>query len=66
MELSDQGQALLPGLKAAWEQLAELTVAGLASTPLNQLTEALTDVAASLTASGTRSNAPTPAPRNIA
>lgn len=66
VELSDQGQALLPRLKAAWQQLAEQTVAGLASTPLDELTEALTDVAASLTASGSGSNAPAPAPRNSA
>mgnify|MGYP001792707249 FL=1 len=66
VELSDQGQALLPRLKAAWQQLAEQTVAGLASTPLDELTEALTDVAASLTWSGSSSNAPAPAPRNSA
>jgi DNA-binding MarR family transcriptional regulator len=58
VQLSDQGQALLPRLKAAWQQLAEQTVAGLASTPLNQLTDALTDVAASLTAAGSRSSEP--------
>lgn len=66
VELSEQGQALLPRLKAAWQQLAELTVADLTSTPLNQLTRALTDLAASLTASGSRSNEPAPASRNIA
>lgn len=49
VELSDQGQALLPRLKAAWQQLAEHTVAGLTSTPLDQLADALADVAASLT-----------------
>jgi len=52
VELSDRGQALLPDLKWAWEQLAERTVAGLTTTPLNELSDALVDLAASLTAIG--------------
>ncbi len=51
VELSDQGRALMPGLKAAWEQLAEQSIAGLTSTPLGRLTDVLTDLAARLTAS---------------
>jgi len=35
-----------PRLKAAWQQLAEQTVAGLTSTPLDQLTDVLINVAA--------------------
>ncbi len=66
VELSDQGQALIPRLKAAWQQLAEQTVAGLTSTPLDQLTDVLTDVAASLTAAGSPASEPTPLPRDIA
>src|ERR1700680_81885 len=34
VELSDEGRALLPKLKAAWRRLAEQTVAGLTSTSL--------------------------------
>ncbi len=60
VELSDQGQALMPGLKAAWQQLAEQTVAGLTSTPLQRLTDVLTDVAASLTTSGAPASEPAP------
>lgn len=48
VELSDHGQAVLPGLKAAWMELAEHTVA-LCSTPLNELTRVVTDLARSLT-----------------
>jgi len=66
VELSDQGQALLPRLKAAWQQLADQTVAGITSTPLDQLTDVLTDVAASLTTSGSPSSEPATLPRDIA
>lgn len=48
VELSDQGRALLPDLKAAWAQLAEQTVASMSLTPTVQLTDVLTDLAASL------------------
>ncbi|HEX8510057.1 MAG TPA: MarR family transcriptional regulator [Propionibacteriaceae bacterium] len=48
VELSEHGEALVPGLKAAWLQLAEHTVA-LCSTPLNELTRVVTDLARSLT-----------------
>ena len=52
VELSDQGKALLNRLKAAWLQLAELSVAGLTSTPIEQLNDDLLDLAASLTSAG--------------
>jgi DNA-binding MarR family transcriptional regulator len=48
VELSDQGRALLPKLKAAWRQVAEQTIAGLKSTPTDQLTAVLDDLATSL------------------
>lgn len=60
VELSDQGQALIPQLKTAWQQLAEHTAAGLTSTPNDQLINVLIDLAASLTA-----NEPDPSPHNI-
>ncbi len=66
VELTDQGQALVPRLKAAWQQLAEQTVASLTSTPLDQLTDVLIDVAASLTAAGSPAREPAPLPRDIA
>ena len=40
----------LPKLKAAWCQVAEQTVAGLTSTPIDQLTAVLDDLATSLAA----------------
>lgn len=63
VELSDQGRALIAELKAAWLQLAEQTVAGLTSTPLDQLTDVLIDIAASLTATGSPASEPAPLPR---
>jgi DNA-binding MarR family transcriptional regulator len=51
VELSDQGRALLPKLKATWCQVAEQTVAGLTSTPIDQVTALLDDLAASLASS---------------
>ncbi len=65
VELSDEGRAVLPRLKTAWEQLAEHTIAGLTSTPLDQLTGALVDLAASLTTSGAPASEPAPFPRDI-
>ncbi len=65
VELSDQGQALIPKLKAAWQRLAEQTVAGLTSTPLDRLTGVLIEVAASLTATGSPACEPAPLPRDI-
>ena len=50
VELSGQGRALLPDLKAAWAQLAEQTVASMSFTPTGQLADVLTDLAASLAA----------------
>lgn len=48
VELSDKGRALLPRLNAAWQQVAERTLAGLTSTPFDRLTEVLADLAAGL------------------
>ena len=50
VELSDQGRALLPKLKAAWRRVADQTVAGLTSTSADQLTSVLEELAASLAA----------------
>lgn len=50
VELSARGQALMPALKAAWHQLAEQSIAGLTSTPLDRLSDAVADLARSLTA----------------
>ncbi len=50
VELSAQGRALLPKVKAAWRRVAERTVAGLSSMTVDELTDALADLAASLTA----------------
>jgi len=66
VELSDQGQALLPRLKTALQQLAKQTIVGLTSTPLDQLTDALTDLAASLTTSSPPTSEPAPLPPDIA
>jgi DNA-binding MarR family transcriptional regulator len=49
VELSDEGRALLPNLKAAWRHVAEQTVAGL-TIPVDQAISVLDDLAASLTA----------------
>ncbi len=48
--LSEQGRALLPKLKAAWRRVADQTVAQLRSTPVDQLTDVLADLASSLAA----------------
>jgi DNA-binding MarR family transcriptional regulator len=50
VELTGKGRALLPRLKTAWHAVAEQTVAGLASTPFEQLTDVLVDLAGSLAA----------------
>ena len=50
VELTDEGRALLPKLKAAWRGVAEQTVAGLSSISPEQLTDVLSDLAASLSA----------------
>jgi DNA-binding MarR family transcriptional regulator len=49
VELTAQGRALLPKVKAAWRRVAEQTVAGLSIT-VDELTDVLDDLAASLTA----------------
>ncbi len=66
VELSDRGQALLSRLKAVWHQLAEQTVAGVTSTSLDQLTTALVDLAASLSATGAPASEPAPLPPDLA
>lgn len=50
VELTAQGRALLPKLKAAWRGVAERTVAGLESTTVDDLTAVLEDLAGSLAA----------------
>jgi DNA-binding MarR family transcriptional regulator len=50
VELTDAGRALLPKLKGAWRHVAEQTVAGLTTVSVEQLTAALADLAASLSA----------------
>lgn len=49
VELSDEGRALLPKLKAAWRHVAEQSVAAL-TVPVDQATAVLHALAASLTA----------------
>lgn len=62
--LSDAGQALVPRLKVAWQELAQQTVAGLTATGIDQLTDALVDLAASLTSTGVPVSEPAPLPRS--
>ena len=50
VELSDQGRALIPQLKVAWQELAVRSVAGLTSTSFDRLVDALSDLVASLVA----------------
>jgi DNA-binding MarR family transcriptional regulator len=50
VELSDQGRAFLPKLRAAWRRLAEQTVAGLDAIPIGQIIGVLDDLATSLAA----------------
>jgi DNA-binding MarR family transcriptional regulator len=52
VELTEQGRALLPKLKAAWRRVAEQSVARLESTSVDVLIAALDDLASSLTADG--------------
>jgi DNA-binding MarR family transcriptional regulator len=52
VDLSDQGRALLPKLKAAWRHVAEQSVAALTSTSVDELTAVLDDLASSLAAPG--------------
>jgi DNA-binding MarR family transcriptional regulator len=49
VELSKAGRTFLPKLKAAWCRVAEQSVAGLTSTTVDELTDVLADLAASLT-----------------
>ena len=55
--------ALMPRLKSAWRRLAEQTVSGLTSTTVDQLTNAVDDLAASLSA-GAAANQPRYTPRS--
>jgi DNA-binding MarR family transcriptional regulator len=65
VELTDRGRALMPSVKEAWRQLAERTVAGLASTPLNGLSDILVDLAESLATSGGPTNRPAAPPHDV-
>lgn len=58
VELSGTGHALMPRLKSAWQQLAQHTIAGLTATGVDQLTDTLVDLAASLTATGAPASEP--------
>ena len=53
VELSERGRALMPAIKVVWRQIADHTVAGLSTTPIDQLRSDLTDLANSLTAADT-------------
>jgi DNA-binding MarR family transcriptional regulator len=48
VELSAEGQALLPKLRAAWQDLADQTVAEFSALPPEQLADVLADLARSL------------------
>lgn len=48
VELTATGHAILDDLSTAWTHLAELSVAGLSHTKIDELTDALTDLATSL------------------
>ncbi len=52
VDLTDEGRALLPELKAAWRRVADKTVSGLTSTSADQLIATLLDLASSLSAAG--------------
>jgi DNA-binding MarR family transcriptional regulator len=54
VELGDQGRMLLPRLVAAWQHVAEQTVAGLTDTPLDALLPMTVDLANSLRGASTR------------
>ena len=56
VELTDQGRALMPRLKEVWQRLAEVTIAGLETTPLDRLLEVLDDLARSLYPGGAASS----------
>ena len=49
VELSERGRELTPRMQQAWRELAERSVAGLRETSVEELTEALVDLAESLT-----------------
>lgn len=48
VELSARGEELIPGLRAAWQELAERSVAGLDGVPVEQLTATLVALSESL------------------
>ena len=50
VELTDKGGALIVELKVAWCELAVRSVAGLASTPVDELVDVLSDLVTSLVA----------------
>ncbi|MGW1616698.1 MarR family winged helix-turn-helix transcriptional regulator [Streptomyces sp. NPDC002285] len=64
--LTDRGRVLMPSVKEAWRQLAEQTVAGLASASLDGLSDILADLAQSLaTRGGPPNRSPSP-PHDVA
>lgn len=48
VELSDQGQALMPALRQVWQDLAERTITGLSAASTGNLAAILTDLARNL------------------
>jgi DNA-binding MarR family transcriptional regulator len=56
VELTDEGRALIPQLRAVWRRLAEETVAGLEKTSAERLQDVLKDLACSLYPSGAPSS----------
>jgi DNA-binding MarR family transcriptional regulator len=56
VDLTERGRQTIPSLLALWHQLAEESVAGLTSTPVDQIVAALTDLARSLQAAEARTN----------
>lgn len=62
VELSDNGHALMPGLKAAWHRLAEHTVAGLSTRSIESVIETLVDLARSITMISIAAGDPVPPP----
>ena len=50
VELSAEGRSLLPRLKSAWRRVGDKTVAGLTSTSVDELIDALVDLATGLSA----------------
>jgi DNA-binding MarR family transcriptional regulator len=58
VQLTAKGEGLLAALSTAWMHLAETTVAGLSHTGVDELIEALSDLAGSLQIAASDPNAP--------